>query len=141
MALQRWQARSFVLYPSVLVYSRSMGTALLGALPMLSIFWFVKHDDARLDISFEAEDGTGLGEERVMQLRMQSDAERDAWRAHLAQQHTIVRHDHSSATHSREFSEDELQADTHPFVPRVTADKAHQLTPYVRPRTASIPPV
>ena len=102
--LQLWQSRYFVLYPAVIVYSRTMGSDMLGALAILSLVWMDKREECRLDISIEAEDGTGLGKERVMQLQMDSNEERDMWYSRISHQLSIIKHDHSSASHSRSMS-------------------------------------
>ena len=143
--LQLWQSRYFVLYPAVIVYSRSMGSDMLGALALLSLVWMDRKDECRLDISVEAEDGTGLGRERIIQLQMDSDEERDLWCARISQQLAIVKRDHSSASHSRSISAGEEQLDqagqaselkqTGQVVPGsllfTQQRKAHAHTPYV----------
>ena len=148
--LQLWQSRYFVLYPAVIVYSRSMGSDMLGALAVLSIVWMDRRDECRLDISVEAEDGTGLGKERLMLLQMDSDEERDMWYSRISQQLAIIRLDHSSASHSRSMSaagrvdhlydDNELQPtdDVKPGTLLFSHQRrAHAHTPYVGARDSS----
>ena len=154
--LHVWQSRYFVLYPAVLVYSRSMGSTMLGALAILSVVWMDARDDSRLDISVEAEDGTGLGKERVMQLQMDSDEERDMWLGRLSQQLSIIKRDHSSASHSRsisaggQFDNDsngsELKQQTDELKPGTSLlfrqqKKEHAHTPYLAAADTSSRPV
>ena len=151
--LQLWQSRYFVLYPAVIVYSRTMGSDMLGALAVLSIVWMDKREECRLDISVEAEDGTGLGKERVMQLQLDSEDERDVWHSRIASQLAVIKHDRSASnSHSRNDSAelsvpanasgsrleltraDEAKPDSLLFSQQ---RKAHTHTPYMGARSGS----
>ena len=115
--LHVWQARYFALYPAVLVYCKAESGGLLGAVALLSVLWMERREDRRLDVAVEDEDGTGVGRERLLQLQMDSDTERDTWHALITQQMSTIKHDHTnhassaSLTHSRSNSDGAHDAD------------------------------